>query len=471
MRNRNESGLSIPFLINLGFILVLLLYLVVMVLLLLAELEISGFQWLRATNQVLILLALLFLPFLVLASSRLINSISISSDKVSIQLAEGIKDLQLTVKEVKEDLSKQVSTAEQALWTILAGDDYSSTQRWEEKKLVIGSKEDTSQVFFAHFLAEWLKRNVEGLQECELRIPNGGSLKNFADLKYRWIDLYIDYTGTCCQFFNINHRGKHLEQIIDELNRHGQSLSIRWLNPLGATEDYCLVMKAKDAQRHNVTSIPDLVLASSNLVLSADPEFLNRKDCFLGLESQYGLKFKRIEPCHVTERYAMLGTEEAVVFVGYETDPELQSPDLIVLEDVEGFFPTYDAIPIIQTKIFTYIDGLEMQLLRLHNAMTTRDLILQVMRLSSHKVAPQRLAQEFCDRIEDRIRQIEAIEAQFEQKMATDPTRALTDFIKQQVNIRDAHPQTANELTKKLQAKLRLKLQASIHNPENTELT
>ena len=468
MLKRTPSGFSIQLVINIGFLLVFLFYLGVMILLLLAELEVPGLEWIRATNQVLILLTLLFLPFLLLASSRVIRSISVgySGNEIRIEL----EDVQLKVQQVNDDLSRQVGTSEQALWTILAEQDDSSRDRWQAKKLIIGSKEDTSQVFFAYFLKEWLNRNVDDLKECELKIPNGGSLKNFADLKYCWIDLYIDFTGTCCQYFNIKHQGKALNSIIHELNQRGDNLGVRWLNPLGATEDYCLVMREEDAEHFKIKTIPELALKASNLVFTGDPEFLNRKDCFLGLRSHYGFNFKRIEPCHVTERYAMIEAKEPVVFVGYETDLELQpGSGLIKLQDIDQFFPSYDAIPVIQTKACDYIDGLEVQLSRLHNAMTTQDLIMQVQRLSSHDVDPQTTVQEFCNRIADRIQQIEAIEHQFEQRLSTDSEATLAEYIQEKVNIRENSPAIARNLTEKLQAKLINRLESN--NQTNLNLS
>ena len=55
---------------------VLVVYVALLLVLLLAELGVPGLNWLRATNQVLILLALLFLPFLFLAASHAVRSIS-----------------------------------------------------------------------------------------------------------------------------------------------------------------------------------------------------------------------------------------------------------------------------------------------------------------------------------------------------------------------------------------------------------
>jgi osmoprotectant transport system permease protein len=370
------------FLSNWVTTIVVIFYLTLVVLLLLAELGVTSLEWIRATDQVLLLLALFFLPFLVLVSPQLIRSVTVkaSGQEVHLELGELRHDVALQFDRVERNFSAQVSTAEQALWPLLAGPDVRAHQRLAAKQLIIGSKLDASQVFFAYFLAEWIHYHLPDVT-CEPRVPNGGSLKNFADVRFGYIDLYIDFTGTCAQFFSIDHKGKSREQIIAELNRFGDVLGLRWLEPLGATENYCIVIRQEVAEKYRIRTLQDLAIFSNELVFVADPEFLNRRDCYLGLAKAYGLQFKRTETCQITERYAMVAANEADVFVGYETDPELRASDLIVLEDKEEFFPSYDDLPLVRTAALEAIDGLEAVLCQLRDIMTTDDLVEQVFKV------------------------------------------------------------------------------------------
>jgi glycine betaine/choline ABC-type transport system substrate-binding protein len=357
-------------------------YLLLLLLLLGAELGIPGLGWLRATNQVLVLLALLFLPFLLLAASRAVRSISVklSGQELHFELAELRGEVHGEMKRVETRFAGQVSTAEQALWPMLAGRDPTSEDRWRRNEIIIGAKLDTSQTFFAHFLAVWLEQRVPGLR-CLVRAPNGGSLKNFADLKHHWIDVYVDYTGTCCQYFNIDHHRKTPQQLVDELNEFGKTIGMRWLNRLGASEGYCLVMRRALAEAEGIKTIKDLTRIAGKLVLAADPEFLNRRDCYVGLLATYDLAFRAVEPCRITDRYALLANEQADIFVGYETDPELQSPSLLVLQDSDGFFPEYHALPVASTAVLGRVAGLEGALNDLRDVIGTADLIGLVQRL------------------------------------------------------------------------------------------
>ncbi len=361
---------------------VVLAYIVLLLMLLFAELGVPGLGWLRATNQVLILLALLFLPFLFLAASQAVRSISlkISGQELHLELVELRDDVQNDIKRVETRFAGQVSTAEQALWPMLAGDDPRAAQRWRDNRIVIGSKLDPSQAFFAHLLAVWLEQRVPGLR-CITRVPNGGSLKNFADLKHHWIDVYVEYTGTACQYFNIDHRHKTPQQVIAELNDYGRGIGVQWLDRLGASEGYSLVVRRELAESEGLRTIKDLTRVASRLVFTADPEFLNRRDCFVGLSAAYDLDFRRVEPCRVTARYAMLESGEVDVFVGYETDPELQSPKLLVLQDSDGFFPDYHALPAVSAGAMQHVEGLHDALASLRDLMTTAELVEMVQRI------------------------------------------------------------------------------------------
>lgn len=387
MPNRKKYTFPSGLIANAGFAIVFIAYIGLLVALLLSELGIL--EWLRATNQVLVLLGLLFLPFLLLALAQAITSFTLKlpGQDIEVEISRQVQNIQSKVDEVKNDVSVQISTAEQALWPILAGRDITAADRLQQKRLIIGSKLDSSQVFFAHFLADWIENTVSGTT-CELRVPNGGSLKNFADLQNNWIDMYIDFTGTCLQFFNIDHQGKSLEELIGTLNQYGSVLGLRWMRPLGASEGYCIVMHQETAEKYGISEIADLRWAAHELVFSADPEFLNRKDCYLGLASKYNLHFLRVEPCNITARYELLNNKIADVFVGYETDPELYQPRVFKLTDAEPFFPSYEAIPLVSQKALDSIPGLFDSLLKLERIITTKQLINCIFELRQRNFDP-----------------------------------------------------------------------------------
>jgi len=378
-------------------------YFLAILLLFFAELGVWGLQnYFRATNQVLVLLGLLILPVVVIAISRVIHSLTvkISGQELHIELTELREDVRGEVHRVESNLGGQISNAERTLWPLLAGKDLRSDARLAENKLIIGSKLDTSHLFYGYLLSLVVEHYVTGA-DCEVRFPNGGSMKNFADAQNRWIDLYIDSSGTSCQYFWLDHQGKTDEQIRAELNRYGEGLGLKWMKALGASEDYCLVMKKEEAEKHGVQSIADLKILGPQLIFSADPEFLNRNDCYLGMQ-KYGIDFKRIMPCRVTERYELMKSGGADVFVGYETDPEIYRGDIIRLADPDQFFPRYLATPVVSIHALERVEGLEAALNKLHNAISTKDLIVaveKIRRLDRNPAVAKAMAKEVINRL------------------------------------------------------------------------
>ena len=323
------------------------------------------------------------LPFLVIASGKMVRSISLklSGQEVHLELSEAKQVLQGEVQRVEAQVVGQISTVEQALWPLLAGHDPHCQQRWQRRQIIIGSKLDPSQLFFAELLALWIESQGAGIQ-CQTRCPNGGSLKNFADVKFHWIDLYIDFTGTCCQYFNLDHHNQSAAQLVTALNGYGEQLGLRWLAPLGCSENYCLAMRTATAQRHQVKTLRDLTLAAGDLRFCADPEFLNRGDCYLGLARRYDLKFKVLHPCRITERYTLLDRDQTDLVVAYETDPELRTRDLRVLLDSEQLFPRYDAVPLASRAMLDVLPEVGQALEQLAGFMTSGELVDQVFKLS-----------------------------------------------------------------------------------------
>ena len=376
------------------------IYMAVLLVLFLAEAGVSLFEPFRATNQKLLLLALFIIPFIVAGMGQVIRSLTlkISGQELHVELKELKHDVGKEVDRVETNLAGQVSNAEQALWPMLAGynPDIEKRLGGTDKKIIIGSKLDTSQVFFAALLGQAVESESQNTK-CELRVPNGGSMKNFADLKFRWIDMYVDYTGTCSQYFNIDHKGKTDEAIIEELNFYGENIGIKFLSPLGASEDYCLVMHEDKANELGITTIRDLRAAAPHMTFTADPEFLNRKDCYLGLKA-YGLDFKAVKPCKISERYSLMKSGEADLFVGYETDPELKFGSVVRLKDPDEFFPRYMALPLVHMDALEKVPDLEHALSKLSNRLTTNDLIKVVVELSKmhrHPAVARDLAKRF----------------------------------------------------------------------------
>lgn len=385
---------------------VLLTYELLLLFFLLAELRIPYLSLPRATNQVILIMVLIFLPFLIPTTIAMIRNlkINISGQEFQVEFRDFHRDLQ----QINNDLNSRITTSEQVLFPIVGGEDIHSKDRYTKRHLIIGSKQFPEQHILAEIVARHLENSIPGLT-CERRIPNGGTLKNYADLRYGWIDCYVEYTGTGCEIMNIGHRwseGKNAgktkdpDQLLADLNtisvpRH----HVRWMPKLGPNNDYAIVMLADKVKALGITSISGLQVYAGRLTFTADIEFYNRRDGFPGLVNTYrDLVFKNREVCGIDQRYQLLREKKTDVIDGFLTDSSLHESQFIKLEDDQHFFPNYHCAPIVRTEALDEIDGLEKAFGMLANTMTNNMLIAMLTTYAQRnhdKAVPREQAENF----------------------------------------------------------------------------
>lgn len=352
---------------------VICIYQAILLVFLLAELvDIPALASFRATNQVLLLLALLFLPFVLIASASIVKSIRVKLQGHDVEVEFGrIQQL----KKAGEDLGGRLGDSERVLSTILAGPDPNAGGRLAEGRLIIGAKEFRSSRFLAHVLADWAEQHVDAVKHTEAHWPNGSTLKNFADLKNGRIDLYVEYTGTGCQLFGIE-QGRDADATLKALNERTENLhGIRWLAPLGAVDNYKVVVRRQFADEKNLQTIHDLAALADGLAFSSISEFFGRRDGYDGLCERYRLRFQRRELCGPSDNYDRLEAGEVDVIIGWDSDSRIREKDkFATLTDVEHYFPDYHAVPLVRIEALEKLDGLAAALLNLNGKITTNAL-------------------------------------------------------------------------------------------------
>jgi osmoprotectant transport system permease protein len=88
-------------------------------------------------------------------------------------------------------------------------------------------------------------------------------------------------------------------------------------------------------------------LDKNKLLAGFTPEFMGRKDGYLGLTSVYKLKIKNVVISDAV-MYKAAYEKKLDVISGYSTDGRLKAFDLIVLNDDKHIFPPYYAAPLIR---------------------------------------------------------------------------------------------------------------------------
>jgi glycine betaine/choline ABC-type transport system substrate-binding protein len=140
-------------------------------------------------------------------------------------------------------------------------------------------------------------------------------------------------------------------------------------------------MLKKKADQLGVKKVSDLKGKSQDLTIYGSPECRQRPDCLVGLQNNYGLKFKKFTPVDIGLRYEVLDKGQADLSIIFTTDAQLQTrKDVVILEDDKHAFPPGNPVfvarkakvdqagPDMQKTVELVQKGLSLEVLRELNA-------------------------------------------------------------------------------------------------------
>ncbi len=214
----------------------------------------------------------------------------------------------------------------------------------------MGSKEFTEGEILANIMAIIIEEKTD--ISIDRRFALGGTQICFNALKSKEIDMYVDYTGTVYGDTLKYPPIQDMEKVYNTVKKDmKEKYNIDVLQQLGFNNTYALAVRKDTAEKYNLKTISDLEKTAKNLTLSASLEFLNREDCYIGLNKKYKLDFRKVIGIDGSSKYLALTNKESDVIDVYTTDALLQKLDLVVLEDDRHFFPPYYAVPLVRDEI------------------------------------------------------------------------------------------------------------------------
>lgn len=173
------------------------------------------------------------------------------------------------------------------------------------------------------------------------------------------IDVYVEYTGTGLQSVLEEdlEQGESSESILDRVRKgYEEKYGVTWLEPLGFENTYTLAY-SKD-QNYNAKTYSDLVEASKSedIVFGAPHAFYERPgDGFDALVKVYPFEFSKNESLDPNIMYEAIKRGDVDVITAFTTDGRIERFDLEITTDDKGFFPKYDAAPLVrQETLETY---------------------------------------------------------------------------------------------------------------------
>jgi glycine betaine/choline ABC-type transport system substrate-binding protein len=208
----------------------------------------------------------------------------------------------------------------------------------------VGSKNFTEEFIQGEIDAQALE--VAGYK-VKRDLNYGSEQIAYKALKANKLDGYPEYTSTALtSFFGVkatdvpSDAKKAVEQSSDEFAKNG----LVAFDPTPFNSANAVGMLKKRADELGITKVSDLEGKSQKLTLYGSPECRQRPDCLVGLEQDYGLKFKKFVPVDIGLRYEVLDKGQADLSIIFTTDAQLSTrKDVVTLEDDKHVFPPGNA--------------------------------------------------------------------------------------------------------------------------------
>jgi glycine betaine/choline ABC-type transport system substrate-binding protein len=189
--------------------------------------------------------------------------------------------------------------------------------------LTVGSKNFTEDIILAEIYAQGLQAAGYNVKK-QLNI--GSETVTLKALQAGQISGYPEFTATALgSFFNVQPQGmpsttqEQYQQAKTDLEKE----SLTAFPPAPYDSANAVGALTSTAKKLGVTTISDLSGKSQDLSLDGSPECRQRPDCLLGLEQDYGLKFKSFTPVDIGLRYTVLDNGQADLSILFTSDAQL----------------------------------------------------------------------------------------------------------------------------------------------------
>jgi osmoprotectant transport system substrate-binding protein len=222
--------------------------------------------------------------------------------------------------------------------------------------ITIGSKDFTEQFILGELYAQALEANGFNVEKK----LNLGS-EQIADkaLQNGQIDMYPEYTGTALTA-TVDYEGDPAAlKTPEETYKKAKELYAKrdpadtMLTPAPFNNSYGIFVRKDVAEEMNLKTLADLAEASPDLTFVSFSQFQNRSDGYPNMQKNYpAFDFGEIKIVNqLGLRYQGLQGGEGDVGVGFTTDGQLASDELVVMEDPKGIWPFYYPAPVVRTEV------------------------------------------------------------------------------------------------------------------------
>lgn len=221
-----------------------------------------------------------------------------------------------------------------------------------EKRITIGSKNFTEQFVLGELYAQALEARG---WTVERRLNLGSEQIADRALLSGQIDMYPEYTGTMLQAILKSDQEFESPEaqeafVREQYAQRDPSLTV--LDTAPFDNNYAIVVRREAAEQYGLETIADVAENAENLTFASFGEFEDRSDGRPNVEENYP-GFENLETRIVNSlglRYQALENGQADVGVGFRTDGQLASENLMIVEDPKSIWPPYYPAPVVRTE-------------------------------------------------------------------------------------------------------------------------
>ena len=221
--------------------------------------------------------------------------------------------------------------------------------------ITVGSKNFTEQYVLGELYAQALEANGFNVEK---KLDLGSEQITDKALQNGQIDLYPEYTGTAL-FQLLGYEGKQPETPEATYQKTKELYAKRdpadtMLTPAPFNNTYGIFVRKEAAEEYDLQTLADLAEASPNLTFVCFSEFQKRPDGLPNMQKNYpALDFGDIVIVNSIGGPIYQGVlqGEGDAGVGFTTDGQLASDELVVMEDPKSIWPFYYPAPVVRSDV------------------------------------------------------------------------------------------------------------------------
>lgn len=280
---------------------------------------------------------------------------------------------------------------------LLAACGDNSSGNSDDNEIVIGGKPWTEQFILPQLIGQYLEANSdydikyqEGLGEVAILTPA---------IEKGDIDMYVEYTGTGLKdVLKLESEvGESSEDVYNRVKEgYEEEFGVTWLEPLGFENTYTLAYTEDSGISASTYSELAELSKSQDVSFGAPHSFYERQgDGYDDLVETYGFEFSATESLDPNIMYEALKNGDVDVIPAFTTDGRIERFNLQMTEDDKGFFPKYDAVPIVRMDTLEQFPELEELMSKLADSITEEEMIAMNARVDIDGEKAEDVARDF----------------------------------------------------------------------------